>query len=261
MISNSEFLSVYECGEAESTRLATASREGVLSLAGEGAVAIWHDIAPEGRGEFYAWHGQEHMPERVGIPGFLRGRRYVAIEAELEFFNLYEALSVETLKSQDYTARVNAPTPWTLSAVKHFRSVARSICRVVESTGPAQGGLIATLRYDVPEGREKDHREALVRRLIPDLLDKPGIAGVHLLVADAEASGVATAEQKARGVANAVPRWVLLLEGWGDEPNFAALAKQALSPAALDAIGAAGPYSLGLYRHQITRTKTAWSAG
>jgi hypothetical protein len=232
-----------------------------MSLAGEGAVAIWHDIAPEGRQEFYAWHGEEHMPERVGIPGFLRGRRYVAIEADLEFFNLYEALSVETLKGQDYASRVNAPTPWTLSAVKHFRAVARSICRVAHSTGPAQGGLIATLRYDVPEEHARAHRDALLRRFIPDLLAQPGIAGVHLLVADAEASGVATAEQKARGVKNAVPRWVLLLEGWGDEADFIALARKELAPAALDAVGAEGPYSLGLYRHQITRTKTAWSAG
>jgi len=50
-----------------------------MSLAGKGAVSIWHDIAPQGRSEFYAWHGTEHMPERAGIPNFLRGRRYVAI--------------------------------------------------------------------------------------------------------------------------------------------------------------------------------------
>ena len=61
-----------------------------MSLAGTGAVAIWHDIAPEGRSEFYAWHGREHMPERTGIAGFLRGRRYVAIAGQPEFFNLYE---------------------------------------------------------------------------------------------------------------------------------------------------------------------------
>ncbi len=232
-----------------------------MSLSGEGAVAIWHDIAAEGRDEFYAWHGREHMPERVGIPGFQRGRRFVAIEADLEFFNLYEALSVEVLKGQDYTARVNAPTPWTLSAVKHFRSVARSICRVALSTGPAQGGLIATLRYDVAEADAPGHMATLQRRTIPDLLALPGVAAVHLLTADAEASGVATAEQKARGVANAVPRWVLLLEGWGDEAAFVAMAKAELSAGKLDAIGGQAPYSLGLYRHQITRTKTAWSAG
>lgn len=232
-----------------------------MSLAGEGAVAIWHDIAPEGREVFYAWHGQEHMPERVGIPGFLRGRRYAAIEADLEFFNLYEALSVEVLKGQDYTARVNAPTPWTLAAVKHFRSVARSICRVAHSAGPAQGGLIATLRYDVPEAQAAEHKAALLRQFVPDLLARPGVAGVHVLTADAEASGVATAEQKARGVANAVPRWVLLLEGWGDEAEFVSLAKAELAAEKLTALGGEGPFDLGLYRHQITRTKTAWSAG
>ena len=232
-----------------------------MSLAGEGAVAIWHDIAPDGRDEFYAWHGQEHMPERVGIPGFLRGRRYVAIDADLEYFNLYEAQSVEVLKGVDYAARVNAPTPWTLAAVKHFRSVARAICRVSYSGGPAQGGLIATLRYDVPDDGILAHRAALLRGLVPDLLATRGVAGVHVLVADAQASGVATAEQKARGVANAVPRWVLLLEGWGDEAEFVALARRSLAGEALQAIGGEGPFTLGLYRHQITRTKTPWSAG
>ncbi|KRE24315.1 hypothetical protein ASE66_03500 [Bosea sp. Root483D1] len=232
-----------------------------MSLAGEGAVAIWHDIAPEGRAEFYAWHGEEHMPERVGIPGFLRGRRYVAIDADLEFFNLYEAQTVEVLKGQDYTARVNAPTPWTLSAVKHFRSVSRAICRVAHTSGPAQGGLIATLRYDVPDNIASAHKAALLRGLVPDLLATRGVAGVHLLAADGAASGVATAEQKARGVANAVPRWVLLVEGWGDEAEFAALARDQLAAEALQALGGEGPFSLGLYRHQITRTKTAWSAG
>ena len=57
-----------------------------MSLAGKGAVAIWNDITPEGRGEFYAWHGSQHMPERAGIPGFLRGRRYVALEGTPEFY-------------------------------------------------------------------------------------------------------------------------------------------------------------------------------
>ena len=38
-------------------------------LAGEAVVATWNGITPEGRDEFYAWHMQEHIPERVGIPG------------------------------------------------------------------------------------------------------------------------------------------------------------------------------------------------
>jgi hypothetical protein len=145
--------------------------------------------------------------------------------------------------------------------VKHFRSVARAICRVSHTSGPAQGGLIATLRYDVPDNIASAHRAALLRGLVPDLLATRGVAGVHLLTADAQASGVATAEQKARGVANAVPRWVLLVEGWGDEAEFVALTRESLAAEELQALGGEGPFSLGLYRHQVTRTKTAWSAG
>ena len=225
-------------------------------LLGQGAIAIWHDIAPEGRETFYAWHGQEHMPERVGIPGFLRGRRYMGVGARLEFFNLYETTDVQVSQGKDYAERLNNPTPWTLAAVKHFRAVARSICRVGASHGSGQGGLLATLRYDVPDGNADTHLAALQQRFLPALAAMPGIAGVHLLVADAQASGIPNAEQRARGVANAVPRWILLIEGWGEEAPFIAEAHGACDQAAMEALGASGPVNLDIYRHQITVGKT-----
>ena len=221
-------------------------------LLGQGAVAIWHDIAPEGRDAFYAWHGQEHMPERVGIPGFLRGRRYIGANARLEFFNLYETTTIEVPQGKDYAQRLNNPTPWTLATVRHFRAVSRSICEVACSSGSAQGGLVATLRYDVPEENATSHRAALQDRLLPALTGRPSIAGAHLLVADTRSSGVVNAEQRARGSANAVPRWVLLVEGWGDEAPFIALVRQACDEAAMEALGANGPFELDIYRHQIT---------
>jgi hypothetical protein len=49
-------------------------------LAGEAVVAIWNGIDPDTREQFYDWHVNEHMPERVGIPGFRRGRRYIAAD-------------------------------------------------------------------------------------------------------------------------------------------------------------------------------------
>ncbi len=219
-----------------------------MSLLGTGAVAIWHDIAPEGRDMFYDWHGTEHMPERLGIPGFRRGRRFIAIDADLEFFNLYEAASDAVLRGDDYRARLNNPSPWTIETVKHFRSVARSICRVEASEGRAEGGLAATLRYDVPDAEEA----AVVASLkagLPRLLKIPGIAGAHLLIADREASGERTAEQKARGGVNAVPRHILIVEGWGDEKPFLATIKRGVA-----ASGVTAPGRLGFYRLQIALT-------
>ena len=47
-------------------------------MPGRAAVAMWWDIPPELKAEFEDWHLHEYMPERLGIPGFLRGTRYDA---------------------------------------------------------------------------------------------------------------------------------------------------------------------------------------
>lgn len=222
-----------------------------MALAGRGAVAIWHDVAPEGRDEFFAWHGLEHMPERLAIPGFVRGRRYVAVEGAPEFFNLYETDSAAVLTSAAYLARLNDPTPWTLATVKHFRGVARSLCEVVDSHGAGLGGLCATYRYDVGEGRRAAHRVAMAAA-VRDLFATRGVAGAHVLAADEAASAIETEERRARGgESNAIPRWIVMVEGWGDlEPFVRACRTFARSPAFADA---AGEPDLAFYRLQNQR--------
>jgi len=46
-----------------------------MPLRGKGVLAIWHAMTPEGDREMIRWHDREHVAERVGVPGFLRGRR------------------------------------------------------------------------------------------------------------------------------------------------------------------------------------------
>ena len=220
-----------------------------MGLIGKGAVAIWHDIAAEGRSAFYEWHGREHMAERVGIPGFLRGRRYVAHKADLEFFNLYEASSLAVLEGPGYQDRLNAPTPWTVASVKHFRNVNRSLNNVAHTAGIGGGGLIATVRYDAPAETDA----ALVAGLLEPFAEAAGIAGVHLLVADEEMSAIDTAERKARsGDKNVVPTRAILVEGWGDVAPFAALCEETFAAPAMAVHGIEGPLALGIYLHQLT---------
>lgn len=222
-----------------------------MGLAGRGAVAIWHDIAPEGRAAFYAWHGHEHMPERAGIPGFLRGRRYVAIAGAPEFFNLYETTTTAVLAGRDYLERLNHPTPWTVETVKHFRGVAHSLCEVAHSRGDGEGGLCATYRYDVPDAAAAKHRAAM-RDALDRLVEAPGVAGAHLLVADTDASAIETAEKRARASGTEIPRWVVLVEGWGDADAFTALAQGFASDTAFAA--ASTPPGVAVYRLQNTRS-------
>jgi hypothetical protein len=228
-----------------------------LSLSGLGAVAIWHDIEPAARDEFYEWHNREHMPERVGIPGFHRGRRYAVIGSGPEYFNLYEADSLETLTGRDYLARLNAPTPWTQRVVPHFRNVARAICRVAFTHGVGSGGVMLTLRFALPEAAHEALVGALRTRLLPPLAYRKGIAGVHLGIADNAGSNIETTERKVRAATTQVPSWVVLIEGNG-VPDVDGAANE-LAPALV----AAGAHDLdrSAYRLEFTRLKTPWSAG
>jgi hypothetical protein len=59
-------------------------------MLGGAAIAMWWDIAPGMKAEFEDWHSHEHMPERLGIPGFLRGTRWITLSGEPSYFVLYE---------------------------------------------------------------------------------------------------------------------------------------------------------------------------
>jgi len=222
-----------------------------MSLSGRGAVAIWHDIAPEGRDAFYAWHGREHMPERAAVPGFLRGRRYVAVAGTPEFFNLYETTSTAVLSGPDYLDRLDHPTPWTVATVKHFRRVMRSLCEVAHTRGDGEGGLVATFRYDVRDDRAASHRTRM-REALDRVVEATGIAGAHLLVADAEASAIETAEKRALASGTEIPRWIVLVEGWGDASAFETTVRAFARDAAFG--DATSPPDVAVYRLQNTRT-------
>ncbi len=186
-----------------------------MALTGQAVVAIWNDIAPEGRANFYEWHYREHMPERLGIDGFLRGRRYIAVNGELagspQYFTLYDVRNAEVLGGTAYLARLNSPTPWTTDTVSYFRNVARSLCRNDISLGAASGGFLGTLRFDCDAARDK----ALMERMavvLAELALAPGVVACHVSRADVAVSTTKTAEQAGRPE-NAVPRWVVMIEG------------------------------------------------
>jgi hypothetical protein len=158
-----------------------------MALAGEGAICIWNDILPEHRAEFYAWHNEEHMPERVGIPGFRRGRRYIAVDgtAQPEYFTMYETESYEVLVGQDYTSRLNAPTPRTKATTASFRNTSRALTRVHASQGWGSGGILATIRFGCAFGTGPKFQGAMAAGPLQELVAQPQITGVHLCMTDA----------------------------------------------------------------------------
>jgi hypothetical protein len=223
-----------------------------MSLLGQGFVAIWNGIAPEGREEFYEWHNREHMPERVGIPGFIRGRRYHAKYGHPEYFTLYEAVSPEVLSSQDYFNRLNNPTPWTKRVPPaFFRDTSRGICRVKFSSSYGDGGYLLTLQFGPAPGREAGLAKALRHQILPPVIDVPGVVGVHFGIADAAASDVETAERAGRPVG--IPKWLIMIEGSTAEAVDAACDR--IIALDLAQHGATADRDRGLYMLQNCRLK------
>lgn len=220
-------------------------------LAGEAVVAIWNGIAEDARDDFYTWHNLEHIPERAGIPGFLRGRRYVAAGEGTapEFFTLYEATSLPVLTGADYAQRLNEPSEATRRITRRFRATQRAIARVMASHGPGVGGAMLTVGVTVAE---KAH--GALMRLAHEVAAAKRVTGAHLCVTDARASGVKSGESAGRTDITDPPAAFFLVEAT-DIPALA----EVLSDAALAAAGAGEPRR-GLYRLEYLRGKTAFGS-
>ena len=212
-----------------------------------GVLAIWNDVDPNGEDDFNAWYTREHIPERVAVPGFLRGRRYVAVDADLKYCAFYETASLGVLASPAYLERLDNPTEWTRRVMPSFRNMNRSACRLTRTLGIGEGGAVATLRLAPRPGREHTLRTWLGDTSMPELLEQPGLVAVHLMESDPAASRPPTRERELRGGEDQVSDWVLLVEGTGPDELRAACEPQ-FSSEQLDTHGAAPGAVLGTYR-------------
>jgi hypothetical protein len=184
-----------------------------MSLAGKGVIAIWQDLIPEARQDYYEWHNRQHIPERLSIPGFRRARRFVAVRGCPEFYTLYEADSHTDVSGKAYLDRLNAPTEWTRRIMPAFRNMARAVCRVAYTWGIGEGGFMLTQRFALPGEKRQDLIAKLSESALPQLADLPGVAGVHLCIADESASAVETFEKTFRATEDSTPPYVLMIEG------------------------------------------------
>jgi hypothetical protein len=81
--------------------------------------------------EFNAWYDTEHVPERLSVPGFETGLRFVAQAGVPRYMAMYDLTHAEVLDTPDY-ARVSGVnfTPWTkrvTSRVKIYRSAGTQV--------------------------------------------------------------------------------------------------------------------------------------
>jgi hypothetical protein len=226
-----------------------------MALLGKGVLAIWNGIAPEAESDFVAWHVHEHIPERVGLPGFRRGRRYSALDAAPAYFNFYETETPGVLTSPEYVARLNDPTAWTRRVVAQFKDTSRTICDVATSLGRGEGGVIETIRLR-PASDPASFAERMQDKVLRPLADAAGIVGVHLLRGRPSDSAGGTAEKQLRAQPDEIVDWILLVEAVAVEAILAARSGLGATMA-LERHGVAPGCRRGLYLLQFALTHDA----
>lgn len=208
-----------------------------------GILAIWNGCAPEGEAEYERWYMAEHLPERVGVPGFRFGRRYEAVSAAPKYFTFYETDTPEVLASAPYVARLGNPTTWTRRVMPFFRDMNRTVCHKAASFGGLIGAHAVSLRFR----RRPDAAEAAKFRaaLLGDIQACPGVAAGQLwLAVDLEVPALA-AETGLRGRPDDTIGGALVVEtSWAEE----AVALQSRLRELPGELGFAGEAELGLYR-------------
>ena len=219
----------------------------------KGLLVVWTDADPAGEADFNAWYTRQHLSERVGVPGFLNGRRYELFTAEEapgagnpRYFAAYDTESVATLSSPAYLERLNDPTPWTTRVMPVFRNTVRQVCRIVGERGRGTGGILYTWRLEPAPGRREGLRDALRETALETLAGLPDVLRVRLGEAALDAPAAGTAESVLREP-DAGATFVLLVEGSDPEALQAACGEH-LSPQRLADLGTVNPVLNATYR-------------
>src|SRR4051812_23955174 len=68
----------------------------------KGLLLMMTDIDPAHEEDFNRWYEEEHLAERMAIPGFINARRFTAIEGGPKYLALYDLDSTDVLLSPTY---------------------------------------------------------------------------------------------------------------------------------------------------------------
>jgi hypothetical protein len=159
-----------------------------------GVLAIWNDCRTGREAEFETWFQGEHLLERLGVPGFLYGRRHQAISGSSGYFNFYLVDSPEVLRSKPYLERLDNPTPMTRKIMSEvFLNMSRTVCQRTLRRGGFRGAFVVTVRFnDAPEA-------ASLAGLAETLVQDAAIAACEIWNAVDPASQPISMEEKLRG--------------------------------------------------------------
>lgn len=196
-----------------------------------GMLFVATDVEPDDDADFNRWYDREHVEERVRVPGFLSGARYVSLEGGRRYLGLYRTESLAVFGSAGYRAAFERQTPWSIANLDRMRDPMRRVCAVRAVTGFGSGSHAVILPLAPTGDADALTREA--ERVGGELARQAGFVQSFLLVPDVALSTPLPRE----ATADRVLRPLLVIETSGAE---SARGARAMAAAAFDVDAATG---------------------
>jgi hypothetical protein len=120
-------------------------------------LVVMMDVDEADDAVFNKWYDEEHLPERMSIPGYISARRFKLEPGDelnrggvLRYLCIWEMEDDSPLKSQIYNDQNANPTPTKEAANAVVKQRARGLYRQIT---PAVGGFTDKTGYTYPDGR------------------------------------------------------------------------------------------------------------
>ncbi|WP_421994890.1 hypothetical protein [Reyranella sp.] len=219
-----------------------------MPLHGKGMLVVFCEVKARDERDFNEWYNREHIDERVNLPGFHRGRRYVAVRGSPKYLATYECDTAEDLATPGYLALLANQTPWTQAVMAKFTRFNRLTLRIQADHAHGVGGAIAAVRFAPDPHLRRSLLAWLQEVALPKAIARPGVVGAVAGENDLE---IAHAPLQAKSMDH--PRadeaeWVILLEG-SDIGAVGAAARLTFSLAKLKPFGVTAAPTIGTYRY------------
>jgi len=152
------------------------------SLPPHGLLFVATDADPVHEADFNRWYDREHVEERVRIPGFLSGARYLSRAGGRKYLGLYRTESLAAFTTADYRKAFERQTEWSVTNLDRMRDPMRRVCAVRAVTGFGSGSEIAVL--PLPGTNDSEALVARAQALGAELAQADGFVQCYLLVPD-----------------------------------------------------------------------------
>jgi hypothetical protein len=151
---------------------------------GSALLMVWTDVPADKEKDFNRWYNEEHLAERLAIPGFLGGARYEAVKSGPKHLACYELENAAVMESPAYKRVQQNPSEWTKRCspeaigTTYIRNIYTMIHPKAVTPEIARSDMAPALqigRMDVPPEVDADFNDWYNTIYVPNYETVPGV--------------------------------------------------------------------------------------